>query len=148
MKKVAVASKRRMGPPGSPVWHSILDGAESILQDDGYAKLTSRNIASRVGIKQQLVYYYFQTMDDLVVTLFQRAAERDINKFSQAVASESPLRDIWEACSHMQDNKLVSEFTALSNRNAQLRKDVTSFIRKIRRMQLKAINDALQEVGS
>ena len=61
---------RRMGPSGSEVWHSILDGADDILREEGHAELTSRRIAERIGVKQRLVYYYFNTMDDLVVALF------------------------------------------------------------------------------
>lgn len=136
--------KRRMGPAGSPVWHAFLDGAEEILRDEGYAALTSRNIANRAALNQQLIYYYFHTMDDLIVALFQRAADREIDALNNAVTSEHPLRAMWEACIHTQDNKIVSEFTALSNRNEQLRREVIIFIKKIRRTQLKALKKALE----
>ena len=44
-----------MGPVNSTTWSLVLDGAESILKEEGYAALTSRRVAERVGIKQQLV---------------------------------------------------------------------------------------------
>lgn len=132
-----------MGPAGSEVWHSILDGAETILRDEGYAALTSRNIAGQVGLKQQLIYYYFHNMDDLIVALFHRAADREIDSLERAIASDRPLREMWKACLHTQDNKIVSEFTALSNRNEFLRKEVISFISKIRRIQLQALQETL-----
>lgn len=135
--------KRRMGPAGSEVWHTILDGAEEILRDEGYAALTSRNIASRVELNQQLIYYYFHNMDDLIVSLFRRAADRELDALNHAISSNRPLREMWEACTHTQDNKIISEFTALSNRNQQLRKEVIAFINRVRRTQLKALRAAL-----
>jgi len=137
-------AKRRMGPEGSQVWHTILDGAEEILRDEGYAALTSRNIANRAELNQQLIYYYFHTMDDLIVALFRRAADREIDALNKAVRSAQPLREMWNACIHTQDNKIVSEFTALSNRNELLRREVIAFIKKVRRTQLKALKAAVE----
>jgi AcrR family transcriptional regulator len=133
-----------MGPAGSPAWHALLDGAEAILRDEGYAALTSRNIADRVGVNQQLLYYYFLTMDDLVVAAFRRAAEREMNTLNNAMDSNQPLREIWQACIHTQDSRLVAEFTALANHNDGLRKEVIAFIRETRRIQVQALTTALQ----
>jgi AcrR family transcriptional regulator len=64
-----------MGPVNSATWSLLLDGAENILKEEGYASLTSRRIAERVGIKQQLTYYYFRTMDELMVEAFRRLSK-------------------------------------------------------------------------
>ena len=144
MSKSQTKSARRLGPQGSRVWHAILDGAEEILRDEGYAALTSRNIAKRADIKQQLIYYYFLTMDDLIVALFHRAAEREIVALESAVAADKPLHGMWEAVTHSQDNKVVSEFTALANRNERLRKEVVLFIKDIRAKQLHALQTILE----
>src|ERR1043166_1173025 len=58
----------------------MLDGAEGILRDEGYAALTSRAVAERCGVKQRLVYYYFQTMDELIVETFRRMAVRELER--------------------------------------------------------------------
>ena len=86
---------RRMGPEGSENWHAMLDGAEAILREEGHAHLTSRSIADRIGVKQRLVYYYFRTMDDLVIALFHRMAEREMARLKAAASGERPLRAIW-----------------------------------------------------
>ena len=69
----SLAPSRRMGSPGSPQWSRMLDAAETILCEEGYAALTSRRVAEHVGAKQRLVYYYFRTMDELAVETFRRS---------------------------------------------------------------------------
>ena len=54
----------------------MLDGAEVILRDEGYGALTSRRVAECINVKQRLVYYYFKTMDDLIVETFRRLSLR------------------------------------------------------------------------
>ncbi len=137
------SATRRKGRAGTPVWHSILDGAEEVLRDEGYAALSSRNIADHAGVKQQLIYYYFHTMDELIVALFRRAADREIEALDRAISSGKPLSRMWEAITHSQDNKLVSEFTALANRNDHLKTEVIEFIEKMRRKQRLALNRLL-----
>ena len=76
---------RRMGPAGSANWHAMLDGAEDILREQGYAALTSRAVAERIGVKQRLVYYYFRTMDDLFLAAFRRRAEQGLEVQAQVL---------------------------------------------------------------
>lgn len=78
--KAGAKPARRMGPPGSDIWHSMLDGAVAILRDEGHAALTSRRVAEQIGVKQRLIYYYFRTMDDLIVETFHRLSERERSK--------------------------------------------------------------------
>lgn len=138
---------RRMGPAGSDNWHAMLDGAEAILRDEGHAALTSRRIAEHVGVKQRLVYYYFRTMDDLIVETFRRLSERELARLQAAQAAPQPAREIWDVCIHTTDARLVSEFMALAHRSEGLAKEVVHFIRESRRIQIDAVAEALQRSG-
>jgi len=133
-----------MGPRGSPTWHLMLDGAEAILREEGYAELTSRRVAERVGIKQQLVYYYFKTMDDLMVEAFRRLSKRELERFEQALAAERPLHEIWGIAINTNDARLVSEFMALANRSEGVKAEVIAFIEQSRRLQVEALNKAIE----
>ena len=144
MNKAVREPSRRMGPEGSANWHAMLDGAESILREEGYAALTSRRIAERIGVKQRLVYYYFQTMDDLVVAMFRRLSVRELERSRQALKSERPVREIWDVCIHTSDARLISEFMALANRIEGLRTEVIHFIEESRAIQAKALSAALK----
>jgi AcrR family transcriptional regulator len=144
MRRAANTSTRRMGPVGSPSWHTMLDGAENILRDEGYAALTSRRIAEVIGVKQRLVYYYFQTMDDLIVETFRRLSVREMERLRTAAASRRPIRELWNICIHKGDARLISEFTALANRIPGLRKEVVRFIVESRAIQVNALSAAIK----
>lgn len=147
MTTTKLGPTRRMGPRGSEVWHTMLDGAEAILREEGHAELTSRRIAERIGVKQRLVYYYFHTMDDLVVALFQRLSERELARLNDALRSEHALREIWDTNVGSTDARLISEFMALANRIDDLRAEVVHFIESARAIEIKAIEAALKRKG-
>ncbi len=138
---------RRMGPKGSEIWLSMLDAAEQILRDEGYGALTSRNIAEQIGVKQRLVYYYFRTMDELIVETFRRLAERDLGRFKEAVKANQQLHEIWNVIVDTTDTRLVSEFMALANRIEPLRIEVKRHIDESRRLQVQALTDAMAKSG-
>jgi AcrR family transcriptional regulator len=144
MKRTRGKPERRMGPTGSDNWHAMLDGAEEILRDEGHACLTSRRVAERIGVKQRLVYYYFRTMDDLIVETFRRLSERELKRLRSASDSEEPLREIWDVCIHTADARLIAEFMALANRISGLRREVVRFIEESRAIQVEAITAALE----
>ena len=144
MRAIAEKSDRRMGTPGSDNWHAMLDGAEAVLREGGHAALTSRRIAERIGVKQRLVYYYFATMDDLVIDLFHRLSVRELDRLRTAAASDLPLREIWNVCFNTTDARLISQFMALANRIDGLAKEVIHFIEESRAIQVAALGQALQ----
>lgn len=143
MKNVAEKLERRMGPPGADNWHAMLDSAETILRDEGHAALTSRRVAEVTGVKQRLVYYYFRTMDDLIVETFRRSSERELKRLQMAAASRTPVREIWDVCIRTTDARLISEFMALANRIDGLKSEVIRFIEKSREIQVSTLTDAL-----
>lgn len=138
---------RRMGPVGSDNWLAMLDAAEATLQEEGYGALTSRRIAERVGVKQRLVYYYFQTMDDLIVETFRRMSVRELERMRSTLAADCPLRQLWDVCIHTTDSRVVAEFMALAHRIDELRTEVVRFIEESRAIQSEAIRRALEKSG-
>jgi AcrR family transcriptional regulator len=122
----------------------MLNAGEDILREEGHAQLTSRRIAERIGVKQRLVYYYFRTMEDLIVEMFRRSSERDIARLREVSASPEPLRQLWEICFHSHDARLISEYMALANHIPELRSEVIKFIEQSRVIQVEAIAAAMQ----
>lgn len=132
-----------MGPAGSENWHAMLDGAEYILREEGHARLTSRRIAECIGVKQRLVYYYFKSMDELIVDLFRRLSERELKRLRVASESQHALRQIWNTNVGSTDARLISEFMALANRLEDLKIEVIKFIQDSRAIAIAAIRAAL-----
>ena len=135
-----------MGPVNSATRSLLLDGAESLLKEEGYASLTSRRIAGRVGIKQQLTYYYFRTMDELMVEAFRRLAKRELARLGSALSSDRPLHEFWRVCSNTSDARLISEFMALAHRNEGVKHEVVEFIERSRRMQSRAVAKSIKNL--
>lgn len=134
---------RRMGAPGSLTWSLMLDAAEVILCEEGYAALSSRRVAEVVGVKQRLVYYYFHTMDALAASCFHRLVEREMERLEAAARSGHPVRAFWTIATETSDPRLIAEFMALANRNEALKDDVIAFVEKSRAMQVIALTNAL-----
>ena len=143
-----MAATRRMGSLDSAKAEAMLDAAEAILREEGYAALTSRRIAEYLGVKQRLIYYYFRTMDDLVLETFKRLSIRDLARLKAAISSDRPLHQVWNVCINTSDARLVSEFMALANRSEGVRHEVISFIEESRKLQIAALKNALAKSGA
>src|ERR1700681_2196581 len=89
-------SGRRIGAPDAKNRGVLLDAAEQLMLEEGYAAVTSRRLADRAGLKPQLVHYYFRTMDDLFLAVFRRRADENLAHFERTVAADHSLRTLWE----------------------------------------------------
>lgn len=142
-----MTTTRRMGSADSEKATAMLDAAEYILTEFGYGALTSRRVAEHLGVKQRLVYYYFRTMDDLVLETFKRLAIRDLNRLKESIASDRPLQEIWNVFINTSDSRIVAEFMALANHHEELREEVIGFIEASRKIQIQALKKAMKSSG-
>jgi AcrR family transcriptional regulator len=55
---------------------ALLDAAERLLVEVGYAKVTTRRVASEAGLNHGLVHYYFGSVENLLVRVLERFTER------------------------------------------------------------------------
>src|SRR5947208_9564410 len=122
-----VPSSRRIGAPDSKTRAQLLDAAERLMRDEGYAAVTSRRIAARAGLKPQLVHYYFRTMDDLFVEVFRRRAESDLAGFERAITADGSLRNLWQMNNGQRGARFTMEFVALANHRKAIRKEVARY---------------------
>ncbi len=130
---------------GSPA--ALLDAAEKILAEEGYAAASSRRVAAAAGLNAALVYYYFGTMDDLFVALFRRGSERSFQLQQEALASDQPLWSLWEAIHDRSSTALTLEFIALANHRKAMRSEITRSALRFRRLQLDAVTEVLDRHG-
>lgn len=136
-------ASRRFGPQDSATSAAILDATERVLRARGYAAATSRNVAEEAGIRQGLVYYYFKTMDELLLATFKRRTAQGLERLAEHMASAQPVRAIWEELSKKVDGRIVFEFVALANHHDGIRQEVARFIGEARRLQSRAIAEAV-----
>ena len=140
-------SARRIGTKDSATRAQLVDAAEKLLIEEGYAAVTSRKLAAAAGLKPQLVHYYFRTMDDLFLEVFQRQAEANITRFEAAVAEGVSLQTLWRMNNNARAAALTIEFVALANHRKTIRAEIGRYAERFRAAQLDAINRALAAAG-
>jgi TetR/AcrR family transcriptional regulator len=142
-----MASARRIGAPDAKNRGVLLDAAEQLLLEEGYAAVTSRRVADRAGLKPQLVHYYFRTMEDLFLAVFHRRAEEGLSVLATALESPQPLWALWRFSTKPEATRLTMEFMGLANHRKALRAEIVYYAERFRDEQNKAIAAALQRYG-
>ena len=89
----------------------LMDAAERLLYDVGYAGVTTRAVAAEAGIKHGLVHYYFGSMDELLT----QTLERFVNQLAEALEAlyEDPglsFADKWRLGSQFWVDEPASRF--------------------------------------
>jgi AcrR family transcriptional regulator len=125
----------------------ILDATEEIMLKEGYAAVSSRSVATAVGIQAPLVHYYFATLDDLFVAVLQRRAGRNVERMAEALASAEPFKAWWKLASDPRGTALFVELLAAANHRAALKAEIGLIARDVRRMQVDALDTLLGEYG-
>src|SRR5688500_20271100 len=138
-----MTASRRIGAEDSATRKALLDAAQQLMLEEGYAAVTSRRVASAAGLKPQLVHYYFRTMDDLFLALVRRGAEQNLERQQRALASPQPLRALWEFATDPTGTRLAMEFSALANHRKGIRDELAAYGEQFRRLQTEALADLL-----
>ena len=55
---------------------ALMDAAEQLLYEVGYAGVTTRRVAETAGVQHGLVHYYFGSMDELLTQTLERFVEQ------------------------------------------------------------------------
>jgi len=136
-----------MGREDSASQARLLDAAERLMLDEGYAAVTSRRLAATAGLKPQLVHYYFRTMDDLFIDLFRRGADAGLERVERAIAEDGSLETLWRINTDSRGSALMLEFAALANHRKAVGAEIARYARRFRSAQIGALTAALQRAG-
>lgn len=142
-----MGTKRRMGPENSATRSLLMDAVEAVMREQGYAALSARSVAARAGLKYQIVFYYFATMDDLLLATYRRRTESVLARTEEALSCERPLHALWKASSDPFDASLSLEYMAMSNHNAVIREETISFGERIRQVVAERLRDRLEQAS-
>ncbi|OBI78510.1 TetR/AcrR family transcriptional regulator [Mycobacterium sp. E740] len=139
---------RRIGAPDAKNRGVLLDAAEQLLIEEGYAAVTSRRVADKAGLKPQLVHYYFRTMEDLFLAVFRRMAEAGLEALTEALKSPQPLWALWRFSTQPEATRLTMEFMGLANHRKALRAEIIYYAERFREEQNRAIAAVLERYGA
>jgi AcrR family transcriptional regulator len=86
----------KVSTAGSAAEEALLDAAERVLVDAGYAGITTRRLAEEAGVNHGLVHYYFGSVENLLVRVLERFTERQIARQREMyAAADVPFLEKW-----------------------------------------------------
>ena len=74
---------------------ALLDAAERLLVEVGYAGITTRRLAEEAGVNHGLVHYYFGSNENLLVRALERFTERLVARQRELYAADTPFVEKW-----------------------------------------------------
>jgi AcrR family transcriptional regulator len=81
--------------PRTVAEEALLDAAERLLVDVGYAGITTRRLAEEARVNHGLVHYYFGSNEALLVRALERFTERLVARQRELYSADQPFVDKW-----------------------------------------------------
>jgi AcrR family transcriptional regulator len=133
-------SPRRVGRESSETRQALLDAVERLMAKEGYAAVTYRAVASKLGVSAALVQYYFPALDDIFLAALRRRAGENAERLRQALdASDDVVRTIWEFSIGEGAAAVTAEFMALGNHRKAIAAEIAAITNEVRDVQLDAL---------
>jgi AcrR family transcriptional regulator len=132
---------------------ALLDAAERLLVDIGYARITTRRLAEAAGVNHGLVHYYFGSNENLLVQALERFTERLVERQRALYASDAPFPEKWRtAMAYLVDDdaryeKIWLELQALSWNDPDLRSRLVRVNAEWRAVLTEAFAEPHRELG-
>jgi len=125
----------------------LIEAAYDLLGDEGYHAISARRVAQKAALKPQLVHYYFRSMEELVIAVFQRSTEKYFRLHDAALSSRHPLRELWALNCNMPEGKRMTEYVALGKIYPGLREEMRVTGENFRKMQIEVTERAYRKGG-
>jgi AcrR family transcriptional regulator len=95
-------------PPGAreTARTALLDAAERLLIEVGYAGITTRRVAAEAGVNHGLVHYYFGSIEELLFQAMERYTERLLERQRALYAAPGPFIEKWRTAMRFIDEDL------------------------------------------
>jgi AcrR family transcriptional regulator len=132
---------------------ALLDAAERLLVDVGYAGITTRKLAEEAGVNHGLVHYYFGSNENLLVRALERFTERLVGRQRELYASAQPFLEKWRMAirylvsEDVTYEKIWLELQALAWNNAAIRARLARVNAEWRAVLTEAFEEPHRELG-
>ncbi len=117
----------------------LIEAAYDLLGEEGYHAFSARRVAQKAELKPQLVHYYFNSMEELVVAVFRRSTAKYFRMHDEALSSRHPLRALWDLNSSLPEGKRMTEYVALGKVYPALREEMRQTGESFRGLQIEAM---------
>jgi AcrR family transcriptional regulator len=89
---------------------AFLDAAERLLIEEGRRGISTRRLAREAGLNHGLVHYYFGTVENLMLAVFERFTERLAERQRAMYAADVPFREKWRTAMGFMDEDLAAGY--------------------------------------
>jgi len=132
---------------------ALLDAAERLLVEVGYAAITTRRLAAEAGVNHGLVHYYFGSNENLLVRALERFTERLVARQRELYAADLPFIEKWrQAMRYLVGDdvtyeKIWLELQAMAWNHPELREQLAHVNAEWRAVLTDAFEQARREYG-
>ncbi|HET6909552.1 MAG TPA: TetR/AcrR family transcriptional regulator [Mycobacteriales bacterium] len=133
---------------------ALLNAAESLLVEVGYAGITTRKLAERAGVNHGLVHYYFGSMEDLLLRVVERFTDGLIERQREMYAADIPFIEKWRQAMRFLDEdaesgyqKVWLEMQAMGWNNHAVRDRIRGVTQRWTDVVYEAFDNGLVEIG-
>jgi AcrR family transcriptional regulator len=133
------------GPKGAAKRTLLLDTAEKLIVEEGYAAVSTRRVGLEAGVKPPLVHYYFPTTEDLLLAVYERAADQAHQRTLDALSGPQALDAFWKLSRDSAHTSLGTELYALANHRKVIRSEIAETGLRLRESEAAALSQALGE---
>jgi AcrR family transcriptional regulator len=132
---------------------ALLDAAERLLAEVGYAGITTRRLAQEAGVNHGLVHYYFGSNENLLVQTLERFTGRLITRQRELYAADLPFAEKWRtAMRHLVADdvsyqKIWLELQALAWNNPDIKARLVTVNAEWRAVLIDAFEQPRRELG-
>ena len=116
---------------------ALLDAAERLLIEVGYAGITTRRLAAIAGVNHGLVHYYFGSMENVLASTLERFTDRLLERQRAMYEADVPFIERWRtAMGYLETDqdsgyqKVWLELMALAWNRAELRERLAAVTRE------------------
>lgn len=121
----------------------MLDAVQDLLVEQGYGAVTSRKIGERAGVTHQTVFYYFGSLDDLLLALIARNAADFQERLDLALRDEHPLWALWNIARDRESGVIELQLKAMAVHNPAVRQAMSKNLETFRTKAIAALSSAI-----
>lgn len=123
----------------------LIEAAVDVIKTEGYGAVTARRLAEKIGLKRQIVHYYFGTTDDLLLAVVRHYGDSGLKRFAEAFKSQDPLRVLWSV--EADASATTFAFMAMATHRPVIRTELRRYLDEFRKLQVEAISDYFASRG-
>lgn len=136
-----MATSRRLAEESRAL---LIEAAVEVIRTEGYGALSARRLAEKVGLKRQIVHYYFRTVEELLLSVVRFYGDGGLARMREALRRD-PLQAIWKA--QLDSSATTFAFVAMASHQLAVRTEMRRYMEQFRKLETEAITAYFKERG-